>query len=162
VKRILAAFAVVVLLAGLGTAALVWRLTKDHPPELPEISAYSHGNMTRVGPFRYCQVLNLNDCQVPGTQGELPVNPRNPVQLSVPTSIGRAPWVLLRYYEDSDAPVVTNFPAHTKLAVTIPTVDPQHGRLQGFGVYLVTLVLNEVKEVALVPHAEWFVRTPQV
>ena len=57
----------------------------------PEISAYSHGQLTRVGPYLYCNVLNLNDCQTPQIQGELAVNDRDPVQLSVPTAIGGRP-----------------------------------------------------------------------
>jgi hypothetical protein len=159
VKRVIAALAVVVVVASIGTGVLIWRLHGE--PELPEISAYSRGHVTRVGPFRYCNVLNLNDCQEPQTQGELPVTARNPVQLSVPPAIGRARWRLLRFYEDSDEPVVSSFPPNTNLAVTIPTVDPQHGRLEGFGVYLMTLVLDPAGELAPVPHAEWFVRTIQ-
>jgi Protein of unknown function (DUF2771) len=159
VRRVLAALAVVAVVASIGTGVLIWRLHGE--PEPPEISAYSKGHLTRVGPYRYCNVVDLNDCQVPQTQGELPVTARNPVQLSVPPTIGRAPWRLLRYYEDYDEPVVSSFAPNTHLAVTIPTVDPQRGRLEGFGVYLMTLALDPAGELAPVPHAEWFVRTIQ-
>ena len=66
--------------AGIGT----WLLVRQPGPQRPEISAYSHGHLTRVGPYLYCNVLNLDDCQAPQTQGELRVSERYPVQLSVP------------------------------------------------------------------------------
>jgi hypothetical protein len=145
------------LVAALGTGVLVWRLTHDHTEELPEISAYTHGQLTRVGPYRYCQVLNPTDCVVPADQGELPVSAQDPIQLSVPPAIARAPWVLLRAYEGGDQ--LTEFRPDTRLAVTIPTVDPQRGRLTGLAVQLPTLVRDEAGNEFPVPHAEWSVRT---
>ena len=98
---------------------------REHGPQRPEISAYSHGHLTRVGPYRYCNVLNLDRLRYPARpQGELQVNSRDPVQLSVPPSIGRAPWWLLRVYEDSAIPATTFYRPGDRLAVTIPTVDP--------------------------------------
>jgi hypothetical protein len=156
VKRVLAALAVVVVVASAATGVLIWQLTRDHSPEFPEISAYSHGQTVRVGPYRYCQVSNPTDCQLFEEQGELPVTERGAVQLSVPPAIARAPWVLLRQYEDSD--VVEEFRPDTRLAVTIPTLDPRRGKLAGFGVFLPTLVILDGNEVSA-PHAEWSVRT---
>lgn len=154
-KRVLAALAVVVVVASIGTGVLVWRLHQE--PERPEISAYSHGDTARVGPYRYCEVLNPTDCEVPGAQGELAVDARHPVQLSVPPSIARAPWILLRAYEGSD--VIEEFRPDSRLAVTIPTVDPQRGKLTGIAVQLPTLVRDEAGNEFPVPHAEWSVRT---
>ncbi len=155
-KRVVAVLATVALVASIGTGVLVWRLSKDRGPQLPEISAFSHGHLTRVGPYRYCQVLDPTDCVVPAEQGSLPVTGRYPVQLSVPRTIGRAPWILLRAYEDDD--LVDEFRPDTRLAVTIPTVDPQLGRLTGFAVQLPTLVRDELGNEFPVPHAEWSVR----
>jgi hypothetical protein len=42
--------------------------------------------------------------------------------------------------------------------VTIPTVDPQRGRLAGVVVQLMTLVQDQEGELHDVPHAEWSVR----
>jgi hypothetical protein len=151
VKRVLAALAVVVVVASIGTGVLVWRLHGE--PELPEISAYSRGHATRVGPYLYCNVLNLNNCEMPQTVGELAVTARHPVQLSVPPAIARARWKLGRAYEDSD--VADEFAPHTKLAVTIPTVDPHYGKLTGIVVQLPTFIIDEAgNEIPLV-HAEW-------
>lgn len=156
-KRVGAVLAAVALLASIVAGVLVWRLTRDHTPQLPEISAYSHGQLTRVGPYRFCEVLNPTDCMVPAEQGELPVTGRFPIQLSIPQDIARAPWVLLRAYEDDD--LIEEFRPGTTLAVTIPTVDPQRGRLTGIAVQLPTLVRNEAGDEFPVPHAEWSVRT---
>jgi hypothetical protein len=154
--------AVVTLLcvaAGVGT----WLLVRQSGPDQPEISVYSHGHLTRVGPYLYCNVLDLNDCQTPQTQGELPVNEHYPVQLSVPEAISRAPWRLLQVYEDPANSTNTMFRPGTRLAVTIPTVDPQRGRLTGIVVQLLTIVVddsqpNGITTVRPVPHAEWSVR----
>jgi hypothetical protein len=147
--------AVVVVLASIGTVLLVWQLSRDRHPQRPEISAYSHGQLRRVGPYRYCDVL-FNNCEVPKTIGELEVDARYPVQLSVPAAIARAPWVLLRAYEDSD--VFNEFRPNSRLAVTIPTVDPHRGRLTGIAVQLPTLVRDQAGNEFPVPHAEWSVR----
>lgn len=158
-KRVLAAWAAVVVVASVLTGVLIWRLTTHTADQHPEISAYSHGQLTRVGPYRYCDVLDLNNCQTPQTIGELAVDARYPVQLSVSPAISRAPWLLLRAYEDSQTPVVQEFRPGTRLAVTIPTVDPHHGKLTGVVVQLPTLVRDEAGNEFPLPHAEWSVRT---
>lgn len=150
--------AVVVLLASAAGVG-AWVLARRHGPQHPEVSAYSRGQLTRVGPYRYCDVLDPNDCQTPETQGELRVNSHDPVQLSVPSAIGQAPWWLLRVYEDAASPTTTFFRPGARLAVTIPTVDPHRGRLTGIAVQLMTLVVDRAGELHGVPHAEWSVRT---
>jgi Protein of unknown function (DUF2771) len=157
VKRVLAALAIVVVVASVLTGVLIWRLAQNPPPERPQISAYSDGQLVRVGPYRYCEVLNPTECETPRADGELAVDARHAVQLSVPAEIARAPWVLVRSYEGAD--VVDEFRPDTKLAVTIPTVDPHRGRLFGFAVQLPTLVRDEAGNEFPVPHAEWSVRT---
>ncbi|KAA8963439.1 DUF2771 domain-containing protein [Mycobacterium sp.] len=141
--------------AGLGT----WLGVRGHGHSRPEISAYSHGHLTRVGPYLYCNVLDLTKCQAPHAQGELPVDAQDPVQLSVSTAIGRAPWRLLRVYQDPDDATVTMFRPGSRLAVTIATVDAVRGRLTGIVVQLLTLVVDPAGELHDVPHAEWSVRT---
>lgn len=149
---------VLVVLASAGAGIGAWLLTRDTGSRLPEISVYSHGNSTRVGPYLYCSVRNLNDCQNPRTQGQVPVSERYPVQLSVPAAIGRAPWRLLRVYSDERNSTSTVYRPNTSLAVTIPTVDPQRGRLTGIVVQLLTLVMDETGQLRDLPHAEWSVR----
>jgi hypothetical protein len=157
-RRFLVILAVIVVVASAGTAVAVWQFSRGHD-ELPKISAYSNGHVTRVGPFRYCPVLNLNDCTQPGSQGELRVGKAHPVQLSVPEAIARAPWRLLRVYENPVDTTLSLYRPNTTLAVTIPTVDPQRGRLTGIAVQLLTLVQDQNGDVFDLPHAEWSVRT---
>ena len=65
------------------------------------------------------------------------------MQLSVPEAISRAPWRLLQVYEDPANTTATIFRPGSRLAVTIPTVDPQRGRLTGIVVQLLTLVVDD-------------------
>jgi hypothetical protein len=159
VKRVVAILALVAVLASSATAALIWQLTRTPAPKHPEISAYTHGQLVRIGPYRYCDVLKITECDVPETVGELNVTSRDPVQLSVPLAISRAPWVLIRAYEGDGPPAVDEFRPNTKLAVTIQTVDPHLGRLTGIAVQLPTLVRDEQNNEFPWPHAEWSVAT---
>lgn len=157
-NRVVAILATVAVVASLGTGALIWFLSRSPAPDHPEISAYTHGQLVRVGPYRYCDVYVITKCDVSETVGQLVVTSRDPVQLSVPPSIARAPWVLIRAYEGGD-PEVNEFRPDTKLAVTIPTVDARRGRLTGIAVQLPTLVRDENGNEFPWPHAEWSVAT---
>jgi hypothetical protein len=157
-RRVAKLLAVVLIPLAVGAGVGTWLLVRPTGPQRPEISVYSHGHLTRVGPYLYCNVLNLNDCQQPHAQGELPVNERYPVQLSVPEAISRAPWRLLQVYDDPTNTASTMFRPGTRLAVTIPPVDPQRGRLTGIVVQLLTLVVDGSGELRDAPHAEWAVR----
>jgi hypothetical protein len=158
-KRTLAVLAAVIVLAIAGTSVGVWRLHSARGDRLPEISAYSHGHSVRVGPFQYCEVLNLDDCKEPRDAGELAVTENSPVQLSVPSAVSRAPWRLLRVYENPIDTTVTYVPPKATLAVTIPTVDPDRGRLTGLAVQLLTLVQDQDGQEFALPHAEWSIST---
>lgn len=151
--------AIVVVLLAVGAGVGAWLWAREPGPQRPQISVYSHGHLTRVGPYFYCNVLNLDDCQNPQTQGELPASTHYPVQLSVPEAISRAPWRLLQVYDDPDNGTSSFFRPGTRLAVTIPTVDPLRGRLNGIVVQVLTLVVDRSSgELRDAPHAEWSVR----
>ncbi|WP_408582270.1 DUF2771 domain-containing protein [Mycobacterium ulcerans] len=153
-----ALIAVVVLGLSASGGVGAWLLARNSGPQRPEISLYSHGHLTRVGPYMYCDVLRLDECQTPQTQGELPVTERYPVQLSVPQAISRAPWRLLQLYDDPTNTTAVIFRPNSRLAVTIPTVDPQRERLTGVVVQLLTLVVDPSGALREAPHAEWSVR----
>ena len=147
-----------VVLAAVGAGVGAWALTRRHSSPLPQISAYSHGTTVRVDPYLYCNVVNLDDCVKPGAQGQLAVSARYPVQLSVPARIGQAPWRLLQVYEDEQKTMTSAFRPGARLAVTVPTVDPQRGRVVGLVVQLLTLVKDQNGELHDLPHAEWSVK----
>jgi len=159
VKRHLAwILAVLVVLTSTGAGVGAWLLARSHGSSLPQISAYSRGTTVRVDPYLYCNVVNLNDCVKGGVQGELSVDDRYPIQLSVPAAISRAPWRLLRVYEDERNTTTTVYRPGTQLAVTVPPVDPQRGRIAGLVVQLLTLVQDQTGELRDLPHAEWSLR----
>jgi hypothetical protein len=104
-------------------------------------------------------VVNLNDCENSQTEAELAVDVRDPVQLSVPVAIGRAPWLLRSFYDDArDTSLEVSRP-NSRLAATIRTVGSHGGRLNRVVVQLLTLVKDENGDVFPMPHAEWSVRT---
>ena len=150
-RRAAALLAVVVVLLAAAAGVGAWLLVRKPGPRPPEISAYSHGHLIRVGPYQYCNALNLDDCQTPQAQGELPASARYPVQLSVPEAISRAPWRLMQVYADPTNTTSTMFRPNSRLAVTIPTVDPQRGQLTGIVVQLLTLVVDQSGELRDVP-----------
>jgi hypothetical protein len=141
------------------TAVLVWRTSRHVEPSHPEISAFTAGQLVRVGPYRFCDVYEITKCDVSGASGELRVTTRDTIQLSVPPRIAEAPWVLLRSFEDGGPAAVEEFRPDTALAATIPTVDARRGKLTGFAVMLPTLVRDEDGNEFPWPHAEWSVST---
>ena len=150
--------AVVVVVASAGAGVGAWRATRESGPALPQISVYSGGETVRVGPFLYCNVVNLDDCAAGGEQGTLAVTARHPSQLSVPSAIGRAPWRLLTVYEDERDTTSTVFRPGSRLAVTIPTQDQRRGRVVGVVVQVMTLVRDQNDAVFDLPHGEWSVQ----
>lgn len=151
-----AGIAVLLVVACAAAGFGAWVLARGLSPRYPEISAYSHGQLVRVGPYRYCKVLDLSDCESPGTLGELRVDARDPVQLSVSPAIARGPWFLLPVYEDAENPTTNFYPRGSRLAVTIPTVDPKQGRLTGIAM---TGFVDQAGDRHSILRAEWSVRT---
>ena len=148
-----------VVLAAAGAGVGAWRLARSPGGHaLPQISAYSQGATVRVGPYLYCNVIDLNYCEQDGAQGELSVSEHYPVQLSVPPEIARTPWRLLKVYADERDTTTTSYRPGTRLAVTVPTLDPHRGRVVGLVVQLLTLVQDQNGELRDLPHAEWSLR----
>lgn len=144
----------VAALAGFAT----WWFSRTDEPTPPQISAYSNGHLTHAGPYLYCDVLDLNACMLTESRGQLAVDSRHPIQLAVDDTIGRAPWRLLRLYDNPTDTTDKMYPAGSTLAVTLPTVDPQRGPLRGLVVQLLTLVTDrDTGEQFAAPHAEWAV-----
>lgn len=157
-NRILAAIlAVAIVLSGAGAGLTLWFLTRNVASPLPQISAFSHGETTRIGPYFHCSAADLTDCVSPQTIGQVPVVADEPVQLSVSEPIGSAVWGLRTVYEDprNDTEIVME---PGTLAATIPSVDAVRGRLTGVVVQVPIRVMAPEGEVILV-RAEWSVRT---
>jgi len=156
VKRVITALVTVVVVM-CGVAAVgIWLLVRDQPQQLPEISAYSTGHTIRVGPYKYCKVLNLDDCEFAQTVGELHVSDRYPVQVSVPGVISRGLWGLLRLY-DNPADNGEDRMRPGTFASTVATVGPHGGRLDKIEVHLFTRARTPTGEEWFVAHAVWSV-----
>ncbi|MET0455133.1 MAG: DUF2771 domain-containing protein [Mycobacterium sp.] len=159
-KRVIAILASVALLGAIATGVLVWQLSRTPTSELPEISAYTRGQLVRVGPYFYCQPRTNGACESPGTIGHLVVNDRDAVQLSLPPAIARSWWELRQDYGEQTPPKITEYlPGSDRLAVTIATTDPERGRLAGIAVQLKTLAVDESGTELEWRHAEWSVST---
>lgn len=150
--------AAALVLSGAGAGLTLWLLTRNMGPHFPEISAYSHGEMTRVGPYFYCSLRDLNNCVAPQTVGVVRVVENEPVQLSVSGDIGASLWALRVIYEDPRDATETLMRPGT-LAATIPSVDPVRGRLTGIAVQLPVPVITPTGEEDFLSHAEWSVAT---
>ena len=112
-----------------------------------------------MGPYSHCNVVDLNDCENQQTPGELRVDERYPVQLSVPAAISRAPWLLRSFYDDPRDTTLEVSRPNARMAVTIPTVGSHGGHLNRVVVQLLTLVRDEMGNEFPMPHAEWSVLT---
>ena len=132
-------------------------MVRGQPEQLPQISAYSNGQLTRVGPYKYCKVLDLYDCADPATVGDLRVTGRSPVQLSVDNAIGRGLWSVLRLYDNPKDDGEDKFRPGT-LAATIPAVGSAGGRLDRLEVHLWTRARTPSGQELYVAHAVWSVR----
>lgn len=158
-KKVVAMLVAVAVLSTAATAVLVWQMSRDHGPTHPEISAFTRGQLVRIEPYRYCDVYDITQCDGTGVSAELRVTPTDQIQVSLPEGIAKAPWVLLRSYEDGGPEQVEEFKPNSRVAVTIPPVDSQRGKLTGFAVMLPTLVRDEEGNEFPWPHAEWSVST---
>jgi hypothetical protein len=153
--------AVVVAVLTVGTAALAgfgtWWFTRGEEPPPPQISAYSNGHLTHIGPYMYCNARDLYECLPISTTGELAADARHPIQLGVGDAVGRAPWWLLRIYDNPKYDTDQMYQPGT-LTVTIPTVDPERGRLRRMEVQLLTWGIDmDTGEEFPIPHAVWAV-----
>ena len=147
---------VTVVLAAAGAGVLAWLAVRPDGTLYPQISAYTRGQLARVGPFAYCDP-RFESCVRPENVGELTVDSANVVQLSVPEAIGYAPWRLLVIREGGFTEAI--YRPKARLAVTIPTVEPQQGKLEKIVVQLPTVVQDETGELHETYHAEWTVET---
>jgi hypothetical protein len=154
VARVVTVLATVVALMCAVIATGIWLLVRHSPPQRPKISAYSNGQLTTVGPYWYCPVLDLTHCDSPHAVGELRVTGDYPVQLSVPVQISRGLWGLLRLYDNPDDNNEDKMRPGTS-AVTVPTIGPHGGRLDRIEVHLFTRARTPAGEEWFPAHAVW-------
>ncbi|MCP9621234.1 DUF2771 domain-containing protein [Nocardia otitidiscaviarum] len=178
----LVAAALLVFVAAVATVVALAVRNADEPK--PAITAYAHGRTVTVEPFMYCSV-QMADCLVLPKDGEtqlpvaldcpadsdcrtgefadLEVPGGYPLQLSLPQSIARSPWVAVAYYELPDGAIMPQRISHRDfdegtVAITIPSAE----RLPLLGVEVQLPILardTTTGEEGYIPHAAWSIRT---
>ncbi|WP_078292786.1 DUF2771 family protein [Mycobacterium sp. D16R24] len=162
--KLAALAAVLVLTAAAMVGFIAWQLRehREGPDERPEISAFTHGTLVRVGPLLYCD-RTLAKCDPPGHIVELFVNDAELVQLSVDSQISKGPWAITAAYAHLAAPS-TKYGDQViywdhRSAVTVPTVDKAGRKLVGIEVAVPTVGVNELGEQVFKARATWSVAT---
>ncbi len=126
-------------------------------PHLPEITFFADGDTVATGPTTYCS-LDFTECRT-GSTAELPVRVGSPLQVSLPTDIGDAPWRLLTTYRTpAGADEITQqyFRPGERLAVTVTPPDPS-AQLTGVEVQLPSGATDA--DGNPIARATWSVRT---
>jgi hypothetical protein len=89
----------------LGIASLVaggLLLTGCAAPHPPEVTFFADGTTVRLSPAQFCKP-NAEQCDGhPDARGQMAVPGGKPLNISVPTQVAEAPWVVLFKYRKAD------------------------------------------------------------
>jgi len=124
---------------------------------LPQITFYADYTTTVTGPTTYCS-FDFAQCST-GSTAQLPVRPGTPLQVSLPTEIGEAPWRLLTSYRTAagvDEIVQHYYRPGERLAVTV-TPPEQGDQLIGVEIQLPSGATDPQGNP--IARATWSVRT---
>ena len=157
-RPVLVTMVALLVLVCLATGLGAWWVNHRRGPQPTMISAFTRGQLVQVEPYRFCDVIDLDDCVTTEAMGVLQVDAAHPVQLSVGNRISEAPWRLLLFYDNYFDSTITTFRPGSTLTATIPTVDPLRGRLRGMTVLVPTLAVDQFGNLIELPHAEWAVQ----
>ncbi|EOM77855.1 DUF2771 domain-containing protein [Rhodococcus rhodnii] len=119
----LIAVALVVVLIAFTTVMVV--LIRGSDSEPARITAYTHGTTSEVAPYVYCGIY-LDECVGDEESTFLDVPPGMPLQLSLPSEISDAPWLLIAAYMAPDGTGIaapSSYAAGEAAAVTVPSSE---------------------------------------
>jgi hypothetical protein len=71
------------------------------PDVTPEVTFYADGETTEAEALIYCDVL-VRECEQVGESATLTARPGRPVQISVPSEVAEAPWVVNIQYLNAE------------------------------------------------------------
>jgi hypothetical protein len=72
-------------------------------PQPPEVTFFAAGKTVRLSPYSLCKGEMTGACpQTPQAQGQLKVPGGKPLNISVPSEVADAPWVVVYTYRGSD------------------------------------------------------------
>ncbi|ONM50391.1 DUF2771 domain-containing protein [Nocardia donostiensis] len=160
-RTIVALLTVGLLVLGAAFTGVLWVLVRNADSRDPEITAYAHGTTVTVPPFMYCTV-RMEDCRY-GETVSLDVPAGYPLQLSLPTQISGAPWLIQQVYELPSGEEVAEMSGHAEFdgarAITIDSQPEPDLRLVGVEIQLPILARDETGREFYVPHAVWSIKT---
>jgi Protein of unknown function (DUF2771) len=85
------------LLVGAGVA-----VTGCSAPPLPAVTFFADGHTASTGPARYCAPRQVERCPLYDSGAVLTVPSNKPLQISVPSEVGSAPWQVTFTYRDAN------------------------------------------------------------
>ncbi|GEM30378.1 hypothetical protein NN3_13850 [Nocardia neocaledoniensis NBRC 108232] len=164
--RTVIALVAVGLVAVVGvTAAIVAYAVSKAPDSAPVVTVYGGGETVEAEPFGYCN-LATGACENFEHTYYLLVPSGDPVQVSLPSAIAEAPWVVLQRFErpsgEREDRVMSwlDFPEGVR-ALSIDTQPAPDLRLIGFEVQLPMIYTDPAtgQETTGV-HGAWSIGTP--
>lgn len=161
-KKLLAIGTAGLLVIGVASVAVLALLISDAPAHRPTITAYADGTAVTVEPYLYCPV-EAPLCAPDGVSASVPVRAGRPLQLSLPSEVTSAPWILAAVYSDGSGNAVetdTLYLPDQKLGLTVAPVDDGGRELLGVEIRLPSGVISsETAQEEIISHAIWSIAT---
>lgn len=162
-RVLLAGAALLVVAVAVGTlVAIVVGLRAEHSAA-PQLTAYADGRTVSVPAYRYCPVQEPLCDSERGPTVSVPVRENHPLQLSVPTEVSGAPWLLASFYDAGSSLVEYDQwfdSGQAPSAVTVAPFDNEGRPLVGVEVRLPAGVVDlDTGQETIVSHAVWSIKT---
>lgn len=161
-KKLLAIGTVGLVVVGVAFVAVLALLIKDAPSHRPTITAFADGTSVTVEPYLYCPVEKPL-CENDGVSSSVPVREGHPLQLSLPTEITSAPWIVAAVYSDENGGAVetdTLYLPDEKLGLTVQPLDDEGRELLGVEIRLPSGVIDsDTQQEEIISHAIWSIAT---
>lgn len=161
-KKIVAIGAAGLVVIGVAFVAVLALLIRDAPTHRPTVTAFADGHTVVVEPYLYCPV-ETPLCDSDGSSARVPVREGQPLQLSLPSEVASAPWILAAVYSDDNGGAVesdTLYLPDERLSLTVPPLDDEGRTLLGVEVRLPSGVIDsDTQQEEIVSHAIWSIAT---
>ncbi|AYJ48584.1 DUF2771 family protein [Rhodococcus sp. P1Y] len=163
-KKILAIGTAGLVVLAVAFVAVLAVLIQNAPTHRPTITAFADGRSVTVEPYLYCPV-DAPLCENDGTSSSVPVRKGYPLQLSLPTEITSAPWIVAAVYSNDGGDAVetdTLYLPDEKLGLTVEPVDAEGRALLGVEIRLPSGVIDAgTQQEEIISHAIWSIATSQ-
>ncbi len=161
-KKIVAIGAVGLLVIGAVFTAVLALAIRDAPAHRPAITAFADGRTVVVEPYLYCPV-EAPLCESDGVSYTVPMRAGYPLQLSLPSEITSAPWIVASVYGDDNGDafeIDRLYLPGEKLGLTVPSVDDEGRKLIGVEIRLPSGIIDaDTNQEEIISHAIWSIAT---